>query len=71
MRIDLPTQKIDTGLQALPGEARAYHTATLVDNKIYILGGSNGQAVLGDVHVLDTDSRSWKTVDFGCATPLW
>lgn len=35
--------------------ARAGHSMTLVDCKLYIIGGSYGQDYLKDVYILDTD----------------
>lgn len=35
--------------------ARAGHSMTLVDCKLYIIGGSYGQEYLKDVYILDTD----------------
>ena len=36
-------------------KARAGHSMTLVDCKLYIIGGSYGQDYLKDVYILDTD----------------
>ena len=35
--------------------ARAGHSMTLVDCRLYIIGGSYGQEYLKDVYILDTD----------------
>ena len=35
--------------------ARAGHSMTLVDCKLYIIGGSYGQDYLKDIYILDTD----------------
>lgn len=36
-------------------KARAGHSKTLVDSRLFIIGGSYGQDYLKDVHILDTD----------------
>ena len=38
-------------------KARAGHSMTLVDCKLYIIGGSYGQDYLKDVYILDTDPQ--------------
>ena len=45
-------------------KARAGHSMTLVDCKLYIIGGSYGQDYLKDVYILDTDpSPDYSDVD--------
>ena len=36
-------------------KARAGHSKTLVDSRLFIIGGSYGQDYLKDVYILDTD----------------
>ncbi|KAL2635492.1 hypothetical protein R1flu_006971 [Riccia fluitans] len=47
----------------LPGhkslEGRAGHTATLVGQKFYVLGGRNGNEFFNDLWVFDIESSSW------------
>ena len=40
---------------SLDPNARAGHSLTLVDCKLYIIGGSYGQEYLKDIYILDTD----------------
>ena len=40
--------------ECLP-KARAGHSKTLVDSRLFIIGGSYGQDYLKDVYILDTD----------------
>lgn len=47
--------------ETLPFPARANHTATLVGTKIWLIGGSNNEVVMADVHVYDTASGQWST----------
>jgi hypothetical protein len=37
--------------------ARAGHSMTLVDCRLYIIGGSYGQDYIKDIYILDTDPR--------------
>ena len=39
---------------------RGYHTATLVHNKLLVLGGSNGRRALDDLYVLEIDTLMWR-----------
>ncbi|CAG8497930.1 4953_t:CDS:2, partial [Acaulospora colombiana] len=66
-----PVQQIDvqTGtLNALnvigtAPSARYAHTAALVDNKVYVIGGMNASSVLGDVSYVDLSSNSWNLIN--------
>lgn len=42
---------------------RGYHTANLVDGKLIVFGGSDGEECFGDVWVYDIESQVWKAVD--------
>jgi len=45
-------------------KVRAGHSMTLVDTKLYIIGGSYGQDYLKDVYELDTDPQpEWEFTD--------
>jgi len=54
-----PNDENDTALtvllQGIPPNSRAGHTATAVNCKIYVFGGSCGSDYLNDFYVLDTD----------------
>jgi len=39
--------------------ARSRHTATLVENKLYIFGGGDDSRVYNDMYVLDTETMAW------------
>lgn len=64
---DLETKQFDLTCPALPGEGRAHHTATAVDHKIWIIGGSGISDVFSDTLVFDTEKRAWRTYAFGYA----
>jgi len=38
---------------------RAASTASAIGNKIYIFGGTNGNSMLNDIHILDTVTLEW------------
>jgi len=43
-----------------PPSARAHHSATLLGEAVYVLGGATGgERPLRDAHVLDVSSMSW------------
>ena len=47
--------------EATPGfSPRAGHTATLVKNEIWVIGGSNNETIFGDVSVFDLGKRTWR-----------
>ena len=46
----------------------AYHTATLVDHELWVIGGNNGRSTIYEaVHVLDTKTLQWRTIRVRCA----
>ncbi|KAG1653468.1 hypothetical protein FOA52_015971 [Chlamydomonas sp. UWO 241] len=54
-----------TWLQLLPSgaerfSARANHTATLIGRDIWVVGGSNNDAIFSDVCVLNLDRNAWR-----------
>jgi hypothetical protein len=46
--------------KGIPG--RANHTATLVGNKIWFIGGGDNDMVYGDVFTLDINTWTWQRV---------
>lgn len=48
--------------EQLPFAPRAHHTALLVDNSIWVIGGSDNTEVYGDVWQLDLKSTTWRAV---------
>lgn len=44
-----------------PPNPRGYHSCTLIDDKMYVYGGSNGTQCFSDVSCLDLGlkSRKW------------
>lgn len=41
--------------------ARYWHTAELIEGKLFIIGGFDGTKSLKDVHVLDVETQMWST----------
>ncbi|KAK9801934.1 hypothetical protein WJX73_006976 [Symbiochloris irregularis] len=63
-KFDIQRKRFLRQLPDLPGERRAYHSATLTpDNKIWVIGGADDKLVFGDVFCLDTATDTWRTVD--------
>ncbi|EFJ47063.1 hypothetical protein VOLCADRAFT_121032 [Volvox carteri f. nagariensis] len=51
--------------------ARGGHTATLLGNKLWVIGGEDSaRRALSDVHVLDLDTLSWSTPEISGKAPL-
>eukprot|EP00879_Flechtneria_rotunda_P006879 GHRR01007224.1.p1 GENE.GHRR01007224.1~~GHRR01007224.1.p1 ORF type:complete len:794 (+),score=327.13 GHRR01007224.1:497-2878(+) len=53
------TNRWDKLIPKCPFRARANHTATLIGNSIWFIGGSDADDVLGDVFYLDLTTRTW------------
>ena len=64
-KFDLEQHCFVAQLPDLPGLERAYHSGTLSDSKVWVIGGSNGNNIHADVHVLDSSTQQWRTVEFG------
>lgn len=63
LKFDTATQEWRSGFSRPPFEAVAYHTATVVDSEMWVVGGTNAKNTLsGGVHVLDTQTLQWRTV---------
>ena len=41
---------------------RGYHTSSLVDGKLIVIGGSDGHMSFNDIHILRLDTRTWYQV---------
>eukprot|EP00878_Enallax_costatus_P033215 GHUV01036615.1.p1 GENE.GHUV01036615.1~~GHUV01036615.1.p1 ORF type:complete len:120 (+),score=5.90 GHUV01036615.1:390-749(+) len=52
----------ESGVPECPFKARAHHSATLIGNRIWFIGGSDKSDVFGDVFVLELPGRSWRRV---------
>jgi N-acetylneuraminic acid mutarotase len=52
-----------TPLVGTAPSARYLHTASILDGKFYVFGGSNGSYALADMHAFDPKTKTW--VDFG------
>eukprot|EP01121_Diplochlamys_sp_Union-15-3_P022534 TRINITY_DN9626_c0_g1_i1.p1 TRINITY_DN9626_c0_g1~~TRINITY_DN9626_c0_g1_i1.p1 ORF type:complete len:537 (+),score=87.91 TRINITY_DN9626_c0_g1_i1:197-1612(+) len=50
------SRPITTGQAPRP---RAGHTTTMVGNKLFILGGGDGENYLNDLYILDTETMAW------------
>jgi len=51
--------------------SRCYHTSTVIDNKLYVFGGTDGKSRrFEDLSILDTDSWSWSRPTLGGNAPL-
>lgn len=60
LRFDTKLQRWDSGFNPLPFEGRAYHTATVLADKIWVIGGSSADAIFSDVWVFDILSQEWE-----------
>lgn len=49
----------DKTLACRPSNPRANHTATLVDDVIWIIGGADNETIFGDVWCFHVKSRTW------------
>ena len=49
-------------LPPCPFEERANHTMTVVDRKLWVIGGATEKDIFGDVHTYDLDSRTWEAI---------
>lgn len=68
LKFDTAAQEWRSGFSRPPFEPLAYHSATLVNHELWVIGGNNGKsAVYGGLHVLDTKSLLWRTVHVRCA----
>ena len=52
----------------IPPPCRA-HTATLIDRKIYMIGGGEGSVYYNSVYILDTANRRWSNPTFNTKIP--
>ncbi|KAJ6229510.1 rab9 effector protein [Anaeramoeba flamelloides] len=43
---------------------RYSHTMSLIGNKIYVFGGTNGKTKLGDLHIYNIETNSWENNPF-------
>lgn len=50
-------------IQGTPPEARSYHTASLIGDKLLIFGGKARKQWFNDVTMLDFPSRSWNPIN--------
>jgi len=51
--------------------ARAYHTTTVIDNKLYVFGGTDGKSRrMDDLSILDTETWTWSRPTLGGNAPL-
>ncbi|CAG8679202.1 5255_t:CDS:1, partial [Dentiscutata erythropus] len=62
-QVDIQTGVVDTLNISGSVSTRYAHTATVVDNKVYVLGGISNSNILGDVMYLDLSSYSWNTIN--------
>ncbi|KAK9791169.1 hypothetical protein WJX73_004753 [Symbiochloris irregularis] len=58
----LTWHKLTKAVRGAPPKARAYHTATLVGNRVVVLGGNNAKLhwALKEVYTLSIDTFTWK-----------
>lgn len=61
-RFDTQLQRWEGKPKPLPFEGRAHHSATLVGNEIWVLGGSSKTVAFADVNVLNIDTLHWRNV---------
>lgn len=66
LRFDTVSQRWESGFNSLPFQGRAYHTAVLLGNKIWVMGGSNECTAFHDTWVLDTETLAWESVAIRC-----
>ncbi|PRP87047.1 hypothetical protein PROFUN_04783 [Planoprotostelium fungivorum] len=52
-----------------PPSARAGHTMTLVDNKIYLFGGGDERSYMNDLYIFDIDQLEWQQAYVKGLTP--
>ncbi|RIB24850.1 hypothetical protein C2G38_2068893 [Gigaspora rosea] len=64
-QVDIQTGVVNTLNISGSVSTRYAHTATVVDNKVYVLGGISGSNILGDFMYLDlsSSSYSWNTIN--------
>jgi len=56
--------------QGTPPSPRAQHSATIIGNRtLVVIGGFDGSAILGDVHVLDWENSTWSQVETSGSGP--
>jgi len=54
LRPELETMRwYKTQCQGTPPSARGFHEAAMVNSKLYVFGGFDGERYFADVHVLD------------------
>lgn len=57
---DAKSQKFVTPMPKCPFNARAHHSATLIEHRIWFVGGSDKRNVYNNVFVLDLSTHSWQ-----------
>ncbi|CAG8759100.1 2925_t:CDS:1, partial [Acaulospora morrowiae] len=63
-QIDVQTGDISSfNIKGTAPSARYAHTVALVDNKVYIIGGTNATNVFGDISYIDLSSNSWNMIN--------
>eukprot|EP00241_Pyramimonas_parkeae_P011682 CAMPEP_0114240174 /NCGR_PEP_ID=MMETSP0058-20121206/8897_1 /TAXON_ID=36894 /ORGANISM="Pyramimonas parkeae, CCMP726" /LENGTH=216 /DNA_ID=CAMNT_0001352493 /DNA_START=98 /DNA_END=745 /DNA_ORIENTATION=- len=62
LRLDIRTKRWERLCKSGPFSARANHTATLIGEELWLIGGHNLEEVMHDVHVLDLVTLTWKEV---------
>jgi N-acetylneuraminic acid mutarotase len=61
--------KITTNNEGVPS-ARACHSLSRVDRKLYMFGGYDGTKCYNEVEIFDTDSKTWSTPKVNGKSPL-
>lgn len=56
-------------VQGTPPSIRGAHSASLVENDIYVFGGYEGNTHMSDVHVLDAGNNNFQIRQCSWATP--
>ena len=61
-KLDTVTGKCSTGFLRPPFGDKSYHSATLLESQIWVVGGSDGKHTSSQVYVLETKTLKWRTV---------
>lgn len=59
---DTETRAFVGGVPKCPYEARGHHSATLIGNRIWFVGGCDKQTIFDDVFILDVATKLWHQV---------
>ncbi len=70
LRLRTDTSTWELLSDAVPFQARAHHTAVLIKNSIWVIGGSDNDDVFNDVAVFNLDTLQWTTPRISGPTEL-